>query len=53
MKRLEKLNELVARYGGLFANWRSSGGKGRIPPELVEKMDEINAELTKVLGELK
>jgi hypothetical protein len=51
--KLVKLNETVREYGGMYANWRSGGCVGHVPPEILERLISINDIVSDYLKELK
>lgn len=49
MKKLLKLNGLITSYNGLIAKWKSSGGKGAPPQELIELIEQMETEIIRFL----
>lgn len=43
-KEFDQLNKAIAHYTGRYANWRSSGLKGPLPQDLIERIIEINVQ---------
>lgn len=48
-EKLVAVNDSIKRYGGLYANWRSSGCKGPMPAELLDRLIAMSESLDNYL----
>lgn len=51
-KEFLNINNKIKLYGGLYANWKSSGCKGPIPKELHQRLVDLHDEVEHYLSAL-
>jgi hypothetical protein len=44
-EKLVAVNNSIKMYGGLYANWKSSGCKNPMPPELLDRLIKLSETL--------
>lgn len=43
LEEFTKINNSIRLYGGLYTNWKNSGGKLPVPVELMERLIDVQA----------